>query len=280
MKVLPPAVPRVILLVLLALATGCATRGPAIEADGAPPAIEDANDPFEPFNRAMYTFNDKLDRYALKPVAKGYRAVVPRPARRGVSNFFSNLLEPSVIVNNALQGKFGKAAVSLGRFITNTTIGIFGFFDVAAHFGLERHDEDLGQTLGVWGFGEGPYLVLPIFGPSNIRDGIGFYGDTDLYPQTHVTDESTRWTLYATGAVDTRARLLDAGDILEQAAGRDPYIFVREAYRQRRRSLIADGGLDEPAPLEPDIFEDFEEEPPASKSSGDAPAPAPAAPGS
>ncbi len=250
-------------LMLYALLAGCATTGPVNQPDRPAPAAEaDSNDPFEPFNRAMYTFNDKFDRYLLKPVARGYRAVMPRPVRRGVSNFFYNLREPMYLVNNALQGKFGNAAASLGRFLTNTTFGVFGLFDVATHWGLERRDEDFGQTLAVWGFKEGPYLVLPFFGPSNVRDGVGLYGDVQLYPPAHVHDDGARWTLYATEAVDTRARLLEAGDILEQAAGQDPYVFVREAYRQRRRSLIRDGGAAEPAPLDPEIFEE-ERAPPA-----------------
>lgn len=252
------------LLLLLLLMSACATTRPPADTDNARREPEQSsNDPFEPFNRAMYVFNDKFDRYLLKPAAKGYRAVVPRPARRGVSNFFSNLREPAVLLNNALQGKFGNAAVSLGRFLTNTTVGLFGLFDVATHFGLERHDEDFGQTLAVWGFGDGPFLVLPFFGPSNLRDGVGLYADLEAYPPTHASDESTRWTLYAVDAVDTRARLLEAGDILEQAAGRDPYVFVREAYRQRRRSLINDGAAAEPAPLDPDIFEEEEAAPAA-----------------
>lgn len=242
------------LLLVLALA-GCATTGGNTEDPYGTPTY----DPLEPLNRAVYVFNDRFDRYLAKPAARGYRAVVPRPVRRGVTNFFANLWEPSIMVNDLLQGKFGHAASDLARFLTNSTIGVFGLFDVASGMGLERHDEDLGQTLGVWGFGEGPYLVLPFFGPSNIRDGVGLYGDLQMYPPTHLHDESTRWNLYVLDAVDTRARLLDAGDILEQAAGEDPYVFVREAYLLRRRSQIQDG-MDQPAPLDPSIFE---EEPPA-----------------
>lgn len=264
-----------IALASLLLLGACATAG-ARRGDGAgqPPAdaASASDDPFEPFNRAMYTFNDKLDRYFLKPVAKGYRAVLPRFARRGVSNFFGNLHEPVVMVNDALQGKLKHAASDLGRFLTNTTLGIFGLFDVATHFGLERHNEDFGQTLGVWGVNPGPYLVLPIFGPSNFRDGIGLYADHELYPPTHMEEQSTAWKLFAVELVDTRAQLLDAGDILEQAAGQDPYVFVREAYRQRRQSLIHDGANAAPAPLDPSIFED--EGPPPAKQP-DAPVQAP-----
>lgn len=240
-------------LLALVLVCGCATTGGTAQD---PYASAPTYDPLEPVNRAVYVFNDRFDRYLARPVARGYRVVVPRPVRRGVSNFFANLWEPSIMVNNLLQGKFGHAASDLTRFLTNSTLGVLGLFDVASGMGLERHNEDLGQTLGVWGFGEGPFLVLPFFGPSNIRDGVGLYGDLQLYPPTHLTDESTRWAVYVLDAVDTRARLLDAGDILEQAAGEDPYVFVREAYLLRRRSLIRDGGDDQPAPLDPSIFED------------------------
>lgn len=248
---------------LLCVCCGCATTRDGARAGEEKPATDkpaaeeayNANDPLEPVNRAVYIFNDKLDRYVLKPVAKGYRAVLPGSVRKGVSNFFGNLREPAVVVDSALQGKFKDAASDLGRFVTNTTLGIFGIFDVATHFGLEKHNEDLGQTFGVWGVSEGPYLVLPFFGPSNVRDAIGLYGDQQMYPPTHMEEQSTAWKLYALEAIDTRARLLEAGDILEQAAGQDPYVFVREAYRQRRRSLISDGAA--PATVQdPSIFEE------------------------
>jgi phospholipid-binding lipoprotein MlaA len=209
----------------------------------------------------MYSFNDTLDRYVMKPVAKGYRAVLPSPVRKGVSNFFSNLREPAVMINSALQGKFSQAASDLGRFMINTTFGIYGLFDVATAIGIERHNEDFGQTLGTWGVGEGPYLVLPLLGPSNIRDGVGLYADNELYPPNHLDSSSTRTKLYILEGIDIRARLLDAGDILDQAAGEDPYVFVREAYRQRRRSLIRDGADAGPAPLDPAIFEQDETAP-------------------
>lgn len=260
---------------VLLLLTGCATtrvtdEGVERQPTAAETEADDANDPFEGFNRAMYTFNDKFDRYLLKPVAKGYRAVTPAPVRTGVSNFFSNLREPMVMLNNALQGKFTDAASDLGRFVTNSTVGVLGVFDVAKHIGLERHNEDFGQTLGTWGVKEGPYLVLPLFGPSNLRDGVGIVVDQYSYPPMYMGEQSTAWKLYATGTVDTRSRLLDAGDILEQAAGEDPYIFVREAYRQRRRSLVSDGTAAAPPP-DPSIFED--DPPPAPKSGGSTPAP-------
>lgn len=219
-----------------------------------------AHDPFEGFNRAMYAFNDKLDKYALKPVAKGYRAVTPAPVRHSVANFFSNLHDPAVMLNNLLQGKPGEAASDLGRFMVNSTLGIFGFFDVSTKFGLPKHKEDFGLTLAVWGVGDGPYLVLPFFGPSNMRDAPALLVDWETDPLTHpVThdrkESGTRDKLWLLGVIDMRSQLLDAGDILEQAGGRDPYIFVREAYRQRRRYLKYEGNPPPEAPP-PSLFED------------------------
>lgn len=257
------------------LLIGCVTTSGKTQSDEARSAAEvGTSDPFEPVNRAIYTFNEKFDRYVFKPIGSGYRAVVPNPVRKGVSNFFGNLREPAVMVNNLLQGKFRNAASDLGRFLTNSTIGIFGLFDVATEFGLERHNEDLGQTFAVWGLGEGPYLVIPFFGPSTLRDGVGLYGDQQMYPPVHMEEQSTAWKLYALEAVDTRARLLEAGDILEQAAGgQDPYVFVREAYRQRRRSLITDGGDAGPSKLDPSIFEEDQpaSRPPEADSPGKSP---------
>jgi phospholipid-binding lipoprotein MlaA len=247
------------LLMLLATLPGCATTAQTHETP-ADPVVENG-DPLEPFNRAMYTFNDELDRYLLKPVAKGYRAVMPTPVRRSVSNFFRNLSEPIVALNNALQGKWGDAGSDVGRFATNSTLGVLGLFDVATRFGLERHNEDFGQTFGVWGVKEGPYLVLPFFGPSNFRDGFGLVPYYYTHPLTYTEDESTGWVLFGVEVVDYRAQMLDAGDILEQAAGEDPYVFVREAYLQRRRNLVADGVA--PTEVDPSIL--FEEESPPAK---------------
>ncbi len=241
----------------------CGTTRSMLDAEGNPQTAGGAlgaeengeNDPFEGFNRAMFKFNQKVDKYALKPVAKGYRAVLPSPVRKGVSNFFSNLREPIVILNALLQGKFIQAVSDLSRFIWNTTAGLYGLIDVASHMGMEKHHEDFGQTLGKWGVGEGPYLVLPFLGPSNVRDSAGLVVDYETYPPTHMEEQSTRDKLLLTETVNKRSQLLEAGDILEQAAGQDPYIFVREAYRQRRRNLIYDGNP--PAPEPPDfLFED------------------------
>src|SRR3990172_4959432 len=199
---------------------------------------DNARDPLEGFNRAMYTFNDKLDRYVLKPLAKGYRAITPAPVSKSISNFFSNLHDPAIMLNNLIQGKPKQAASDLGRVLVNSTIGIAGLFDVASKMGLEKHNEDFGQTLAVWGVGDGPYLVLPFFGPSNVRDGAALPVET----------------------IYRRAQLLHASDILDQAAGQDPYVFVREASRQRRRNLIYDGNPPQAAPP-PGLFEEDEPAP-------------------
>ena len=221
-----------------------------------------SHDPLEGFNRAMYTFNDKFDRYLLKPVAKGYRAITPKPVSKSISNFFGNLHAPGIMLNNLLQGKPGQAASDLGRFLVNSTVGIAGLFDVATKWGMQKHNEDFGQTLAVWGVGDGPYLVLPFFGPSNLRDGPSLIVDWETYPPNHMEEHSTSDKLYVVEVIDKRAQLLDASDILEQAAGRDPYVFVREASRQSRRNQIYDGNPPQAAPP-PGLFEDDTPAPPA-----------------
>ncbi len=245
--------------VMMAL-TACGTA-PVQPESGTPVRAADSaqvandGDPLEGLNRAIYQFNDKLDQYLLKPVAKGYRAVTPDFARQGVSNFFGNLHDPVIMVNNLLQGKFGRATSDFGRFLINSTLGIYGLIDIASHVGIEKHDEDFGQTLAVWGVGEGPYLVLPVLGPSNLRDTAGLAPDWALYPPNHMEQRSTWDKVMALEIINRRSQLLDASDVLEQAAGQDPYVFVREAYRQRRVSQIYDG--EPPAtPPDPSLFED------------------------
>lgn len=253
------------LLGLALLLGGCGTVGTAPDETGAQPGgaqsraavreNDDSHDPLEGFNRSMYTFNDKLDVYVLKPVAKGYRAVLPGPVRTGVSNFFSNLHDPVIMLNDLLQGKVVDAISDFWRFVANTTVGIYGLFDVATPLGLEKHQEDFGQTLGKWGVGEGVYVVWPFFGPSTLRDTGGDIVDWQFYPLTRMEESSTRDKLYALEVVSRRAQLLDASDILEQAGGKDPYVFVREAYHQRRRNLLYDGNPPTEAP-DAILFED------------------------
>lgn len=240
------------LLTLLLIVNGCASS-PKQDKEG-PANTGDPEDPFESVNRATYQFNDTIDSYALKPVAKGYRAVTPDPAEEGISNFFSNLGTPVVLVNNALQGKFGRALSDGGRFLVNSTLGLLGFFDPAREMGLEEYNEDLGQTFGVWGAPRGPYLVLPFLGPSTVRDGLGSLGDAQLDPLIQLEDTNARVTLIFADVVNTRAELLQADRFVQESF--DPYYMVRDAYLQRRRYLLHDG-----SPPAPDFPEDDFEDP-------------------
>lgn len=224
-----------------ALSGGCATTG-------------DPRDPLEPVNRGIYTFNEAVDTTVLKPAAELYRGLVPRIVRTGVSNVFANINDVIIALNNLLQGKFTNAASDTGRVLVNTTVGLLGIFDVATGLGLEKHNEDFGQTLGYWGAGGGPYLVLPIFGPSNIRDTFGLVVDVLSDPITYIDPTRDRNIVVGVRAVNRRSELLDATTILETAA-LDKYQFVRDAYLQRRRNLIYDGN----PPREKD--EDFDSQP-------------------
>jgi phospholipid-binding lipoprotein MlaA len=215
----------------------------------------DPRDPWEGMNRATFEFNDGLDRALVKPVAEGYRFVMPDPARTAVTNFFANLKDPWIAVNQLLQGKPRLAIDDLGRFVWNSTFGLLGLIDVASDMGLAKHNEDFGQTLAVWGADFGPYFVIPILGPSSVRDGVGLIPDAYAYlpwqiPKWADFDHRVTWQWSLTGLdfVQTRANLLDATDLLEQAA-LDRYAFVRNAYFQRRRNLIYDG---DPPPLPAD----------------------------
>jgi phospholipid-binding lipoprotein MlaA len=218
------------LLVLLSFSlVGCATTGEG-----------DPRDPFEGWNRGVYKFNDKFDDYLARPVAETYEDWVPREVRDRVRNFFGNLADPFIGVNNLLQGKAAEAFDDWTRFILNTTVGLVGIHDVATDFGLEKHNEDFGQTFGRWGAGTGPYLVLPIFGSSNLRDGVGLAADMVTDPLGEARPIDLRNSAIATRAVQTRADLLGASRVLGEAA-LDRYVFQRDAYLQRRRSLVYDG---------------------------------------
>ncbi len=238
------------LLISTLLSSGCATlEGP-----------RDPHDPWERFNRGMYKFNNAADKAVLKPVAKAYRKITPDPVEKGVSNVFSNIGDIQVIINDLLQFKPKQFLSDTGRFLINSTIGLFGIFDVATPIGLKKHREDFGQTLGRWGINSGPYLVLPLLGPSSARDGVGVVVDYQYEPLNEIDDRSKRNALYLLDFVNQRAQLLEAGDILDEAAF-DPYIFLREAYLQRRRSQVYDGAPPvEENDDEDDIFTDDEEE--------------------
>ena len=217
------------LVVALAFAVGgCATTS------------GDPRDPFEGLNRGVYGFNDKVDTWVMRPVATGYNNYVPGEIRDRVRNFFANIADPMIGVNNILQGKFEDGFFDWVRFGFNTTFGLFGLHDVATDMGYEKHNEDFGQTFGRWGSPTGPYLVLPFLGSSNIRDGIGLGLDYYFDPMTGVRDKDLSYGLWAVRIVQVRSDLLDASRILEEAA-LDKYTFQRDAYLQRRRSLIYDG---------------------------------------
>jgi len=207
---------------------GCATSG------GNPA------DPLEPLNRVVFSFNDAADRAVIKPVARAYRAMLPGIVRTGVSNFFSNLEDIWISVNDVLQGKFQEGVDDFGRVLFNSTFGIAGIFDFASELGLQKHNEDFGQTLGSWGVGSGAYLVLPILGPSSIRDGFGLLLDTQADLAFYVDGVPVHNSLYGTRAISNRANLLDASSVIDQAA-LDKYSFVRDAWLQRRRNLVYDG---------------------------------------
>ena len=229
------------LLSLILLLSGCATvNGPT-----------DPKDPFESYNRSIYIFNDNLDRYILKPVAQGYDAITPSPIQKGIGNFFSNLDDVLVIVNDLLQFKLIQAASDTGRILINSTFGLLGLIDWASDIGLEKHDEDFGQTLGYWGTPVGPYFVLPFIGPSTIRDTTGLAVDSsyfdpinkelhESFPPPRRSNETALWGMKALKTIDIRAKLLKAEKILDEAA-LDRYTYIREAYLQQRRHKVYDG---------------------------------------
>ena len=197
-------------------------------------------DPLEGVNRTIFKFNDKIDQYALKPVAKGYVYITPQPVRDSVTNFFSNIGDVYIAANNLLQLKITDGVEDIMRIVINTTFGVGGLFDVATLAKLPKHENDLGLTLGHYGVPPGPYLVLPLFGPSTIRDGFGEIGEYFVNPLTYVHPDSVSWALYGVNIINTRANLLNASDVLEGAA-LDKYSFVRNAYLQRRNYLLTQG---------------------------------------
>ncbi len=235
------------ILIIALLGSACATS---------PEYTADERDPWQGFNRKVYSFNDALDRAFLVPAASSYRAVTPDIAEQGVSNFFSNLGDVGVAFNNTLQFKFLDAASDIGRIIVNSTIGLLGFMDVASRMGLEKHEEDFGQTLGYWGMGTGPYIVLPLFGPSNLRDGPGKVVDTVIYPPSWADIKtSERNGLFAMNLVSTRAELMKLEEKAEELS-RDRYVFIRDAYLDRREFLVNDGEI----ATDDELYDELEDE--------------------
>jgi phospholipid-binding lipoprotein MlaA len=204
-------------------------------------AQEAVHDPIEPVNRAIFGFNMFADEWVLEPVARGYRYVAPEPVRRSVANFLANLRTPVILVNDLLQGEGQRASTTFGRFFINTTLGVFGLFDPASTFGYLPHSEDLGQTLGVWGAPPGPYIMLPLLGPSNVRDTFGRAGDWVINPLNDccITDEQ-RWGLLGGSAVSEREANIEIIDDLRKNS-LDLYATVRTIYAQRRAAEIRNG---------------------------------------
>jgi phospholipid-binding lipoprotein MlaA len=219
------------LLLAAALIAGCAARAP--HPNGTEP------DPLEGFNRKMFWFNDKVDVYALEPVAKGWRFVAPHRVRLSISNFFENLRFPVITANDLLQGKFKSGAVDVGRFAVNTTVGVLGFFDPASGWGMGSHEEDFGQTLGRWGVPGGPYLVLPFLGPSNPRDAVGLGADYAFSVAPFFVDQFILTGARVFSTVNERSRYIEEVEKAKESAF-DYYVFIRNAYLQRRRALIED----------------------------------------
>ena len=238
------------LLLLSWLVSGCATTA------------NNEADPLEKFNRGVFAFNEGVDKAVVKPVAKTYKAIVPDPVDQGVTNFFSNIGDIVVVANDLLQFKFKQAASDTGRFFLNSTVGLLGFVDVASELGLPKHNEDFGQTLGYWGVDSGPYLVLPVLGPSSPRDAFGWGADSFLDPLFYATSspsiiDPAYLGPYAVKGVDTRADLLGAEKILGIAA-LDKYSYIRDAYLARREYLVYDG--EPPESDEDDLFDDDDDD--------------------
>ncbi len=198
-------------------------------------------DPWIETNQRVFEFNDFFDRILVRPIASTYTTIIPRFARQGIGNFFSNINDINVFVNNVLQLKFDDALSDSGRFLVNSTVGIGGLLDVASDLGLKKNEEDFGQTLGYWGVGTGPYVVLPVFGSSNVRDSFGLALDTLFNPIQYQDDTSLRASLLLIQETDTRASLL----ALDELVGGDKYLFFREAYIQRRDYLVNDGVVED-----------------------------------
>jgi phospholipid-binding lipoprotein MlaA len=210
------------------LTGGCATTGGRVD------------DPFEPANRVMYAINEPIDKHIVKPIAEAYVDYVPSIIRTGINNYFNNIDDLFSAVNGLLQGKLDKAGHDMGRVMINTSAGILGLIDVASEAGIPRGNEDFGQTFGYWGIPQGPYLFVPLFGPTTVRDGTGWVLRILWSPTTEINDVAVRNVIYGLGALDLRVQALGATSLIDQAS-LDPYTFVRRAYLQRRLYLVHDG---------------------------------------
>lgn len=237
---------KCIRLLMLLLITGYSLNAASNELE---------EDPWQGFNRSVFTFNETLDEYIAKPVAQGYQAVTPQFIDTGITNFFSNLEDVLIIVNDVFQLKPLQALSDTGRFLINSTVGLLGFFDVASHIGLPKHNEDLGQTLGYWGVGAGPYVMLPFLGPSNLRDSFGLAGETlsGIGYTSLVYPYPQKAGLWTVKNVDVRADLIASEGLISG----DRYIFLRSFYTQRRAYLVADGVVENE--FDDDFEDDFDD---------------------
>lgn len=239
-----------VLIVLALMLAGCA----GTQSRNTDPV----NDPWEGYNRKVFAFNEGMDKI-VRPIAVGYDKITPDPVQRGVGNFFRNLDAPVTYVNQVLQGKFKESAATLGRFLVNSTFGLFGFFDIATQMGIPFYNEDLGQTMATWGYDNSRYLMIPFFGPSTFRDGTGRLADSFYHPVGMAIHGYNRWGLLIFRGIDTRARYLDQDEELNTAY--DPYVLMRDVWMQNRQFQIYDG---DPPMLDYDLYleDDFETEDP------------------
>jgi phospholipid-binding lipoprotein MlaA len=220
-------------LSIIMLINGCASLP---DNDG------EANDPFESYNRTIHRFNDKVDEAVLKPLARGYQIITPKPIDKGITNFFGNLKDVTSAANNLLQLKLSRSASDVGRVVLNSTAGIFGLIDVASQVDLPSYKEDFGQTLGHWGVDTGPYIVMPLFGPSSLRDSMAMIPDWYTQPIAYLEDAKIATGLMILYSIDARADLLEASQTFNEAA-LDSYVFTRDAYLQKRQYDVHDGDL-------------------------------------
>jgi phospholipid-binding lipoprotein MlaA len=238
-----------------AILAGCATR--PIDDQEAVAAYEEANDPLEPMNRAIFSFNQFADGILIKPLAIMYRMLVPPEVRSGLHNFLENLRAPVHLANDLMQGETDRAFITFQRFIINSTAGGAGFVDVAEDFGIEGHREDFGQTIAVWGSGEGPYLMLPLLGPSNVRDTTGLVVDSFLDPLVYFVPNEALIARTLVRGIDEREGVLDTLDEIERTS-LDFYATLRSLYRQHREDVIRNGAPSEVLPVPAISIQDFE----------------------
>jgi phospholipid-binding lipoprotein MlaA len=253
---------RLILLQVLCAAT-CAVAAEEVAQQGGQAGLPDAAsvlprpaadpDPWIGMNRSLWGFNDALDRWILRPIARAYTTITPDLIEEGISNFFDNLQVPGTAMNQILQGKPGQMGSDLGRFAVNSTVGVLGIFDVASRAGLPQHDEDFGQTLAVWGIAQGPYFVIPIRGPSTVTHAGGMFVDGLTNPIRFIKNVRARNITYGLYFLDLRKRLLSA----EVLVSGDQYLFIRDAFLQRRDFLINDGVIEDDPFMDFEDFEDF-----------------------